>query len=677
MSSSRSAPALTAPQFALTAASVFAAVLPHLSRMPKMFALLIVVLLAWRIVQRLRGGAKIPALVKLPLVLLIPILVIADYGNVFGREPGSALACAMLALKLVETETRRDARAAIAFASFVLMSALLFNSSLVATLMLCAALSLLLTTLYELEPRPETAAGPNWRKPDWRKHVSAGLRTGAFALFAAVPLCLCVFVFLPRLGSPLWGAPTDDKSVRSGLGDEMDPTSLQELLVDDSAAFRVSFDGPVPERALRYWRGPVLTRFDGKLWTRSHFQADARRGDGVDSTGEVVEYEITLEPSDRRWLLALDVPMTAPDNAVRGADMSLVSDKPVDQLLRYRARSTLRYRLDAQLGARERERNLTLPPGFDPRARALASQWRRDLGDDEAIARAPLELFRQDFFYTLAPPELGRDSVDDFLFETHSGFCQHFASAYTFLMRAAGIPARVVTGYQGGYFNTLGNYLVVRQSDAHAWAEVWLNGRGWVRVDPTGAVSPQRVQLGAQAAAGTSAQWYHSDWLVGLRNQLDVVNRGWNSLVVQFNELRQQSLLTPFGIAKAEYYDLIGVLIGMSTVLLALYSWWVLRRPPEPGDALDAAYARLCRKLARNGAARAVHEGPRAYALRLAATADSSPPVQQLLERYVILRYARALAPSAAVREFVAAVRNLRVPRGFAKLNVIGQAAAR
>jgi transglutaminase-like putative cysteine protease len=669
---SRSAPALTAPQFVLTAASVCAAVLPHLTRMSRMFALLIVVLLAWRMVQRLRGGAKIPALIKLPLVLLIPVLVIADYGNVFGREPGTALACAMLALKLVETETRRDARAAIAFASFVLMSALLFNSGLAFTLMLCAALSLLLATLYELEPRPELAA-----RQDWRKRVGAGLRAGAFALFAAVPLCLCVFVFLPRLGSPLWGAPTDDKSVRSGLGDEMDPTSLQELLIDDSAAFRVSFDGPVPERAQRYWRGPVLTRFDGKVWTRSRFQADARRGDTVESVGLVTDYEITLEPSDRRWLLALDVPLAAPENAVRGSDMSLVADKPVDQLLRYRARSALSYRLDAQLSARERERNLMLPPGFDPRARALASQWRRDLTDDEAIARAPLSLFSKDFFYTLAPPDLGRDSVDDFLFETHRGFCQHFASAYTFLMRASGIPARVVTGYQGGYFNTLGNYLVVRQSDAHAWSEVWLNGRGWVRVDPTGAVSPQRVQLGAQAAAGASAQWYHSDWLVGLRNRFDLVNRGWNSLVVQFNELRQQSLLTPFGIAKAEYYDLIGVLIGTSTVLLALYSWWVLRRPRETGDALDAAYARLCRKLARSGAARAAHEGPRTYAHRIGSIADGPVPVQQLLERYVSLRYAHALAPSDSVREFVAAVRNLRLPRVFAKVNVLGQTATR
>ena len=669
---SRPAPALSALQFALTAASVFAAVLPHLPRMPRMFALLVIVLLAWRIVQRLRGGAKIPALIKVPLVALIPVLVIVNYGNVFGREPGTALACAMLALKLVETETRRDARAAIAFASFVLMSALLFNSGLVFTLLLCAALSLLLATLYELELRPEGRASQNWRA-----QVGGGLRAGAFALFASLPLSLCAFMFLPRLAAPLWGAPTDDRSSRTGLGDEMDMTKMQELLVDDSPAFRVSFTDQVPGRAQRYWRGPVLTRFDGQVWTRPRFVANAARSNAVTSVGSVIDYEVTLEPSSRLWLLALDVPLDAPDNAARGTDMSLVAAKPVDQLLRYHARSALRYELDAQLAPRERERNLMLPPGFNPRARALAAQWRRDLGDDEAVARAPLGLFRKDFFYTLAPPDLGRDSVDDFLFETRKGFCQHFASAYTFLMRASGIPARVVTGYQGGYYNELGSYLVVRQSDAHAWSEVWLKGRGWVRVDPTAAVSPQRVEIGAQAAAGESAQWYQSDWLVGLRNQFDLVNRGWNSLVVQFNALRQQSLLTPFGLAKAEYYDLVAVLIGTSTALLALYSWWVLRRPREPGDALDAAYARLCRKLARSGAARAIHEGPRTYAHRLGAIAGSPVLVQQLLERYVSLRYAHALAPSAAVREFVAAVRALRLPQEFAKVNVLGPAATR
>ena len=655
---------LTPRQFMLTAASVSAAVLPHLPRLPLSFSLLIAGLLIGRVVQRRLGGARIPTALKLPLVLLIPLLVVIHYGNVFGREPGSALACAMLALKLIESESRRDARAAIAFSCFVLMSALLFDNSMGLTLMLCAALTLFLATLLQLELQPADSAAPH----AGRSELGRAMRSAATSLLTAIPLTLCVFIFLPRLGSPLWGAPTDTAAARSGLGDSMDPASVQELLIDDSAAFRVSFDGPVPDRSKLYWRGPVLTRFDGQVWSRPNYVGEARAAEAVGKTADVVGYEVTLEPSDRRWLMALDVPLGAPENAVRGADMSLVSARPVDQLLRYRASSALRYELGAQLGERERMRDLALPAGLNPRARALATQWRTELGDDSAVIRAALALFRDNsFFYSLAAPALGRDAVDDFLFETRKGFCQHYSSSFTFLMRAAGIPSRIVTGYLGGYFNAMGNYLVVRQSDAHAWSEVWLSGRGWVRVDPTGAVSPQRVELGARDAAGASASWYQANWLLALRNQFDLVNRGWNSLVVQFNALRQQSLLTPFGIDKAEYYDLVRVLIGSSMLVLALYCWWVLRRPRGAGDTLDAAYTRLCRKLERIGLPRAANEGPAAFAMRLNGV-PAAPAVQNLIGRYVGLRYARALPDTAAVRAFAGSVRALHVGGTFARI---------
>ena len=653
---------LTPLQFGLAAASMGAAVLPHLWRLPPLFAALIVVLFAGRIVHRAVGGTRIPAALKLPLVLLIPLLVVMHYGNVFGREPGSALACAMLALKLIETENRRDARAAVAFSSFVLMSALLFNSGMVFTLTLCVALALFLATLSELERRPE----PGTR---WLAHALAGLRIGGISLAAAVPLTVCVFLFLPRLGSPLWGAPSDTSSTRTGLGDSMDPSSLQELLIDDSPAFRVTFNGPMPERSQLYWRGPVLTHFDGQQWTRSGWVGQARLHDAVDHVANVVSYEVTLEPSDRRWLLALDVPLTAPENGARGADMTLVAIKPVDELLRYTMTSALGYELGLKLSERERERDLALPAGFDPRSRDLAQKWRNELGSDDAVIQAALDMFHREFFYSLAAPELGRNSIDDFLFGTRKGFCQHFASSFAFLMRAAGIPARVVTGYQGGYYNNIGDYLVVRQSDAHAWSEVWLPERGWVRVDPTAAVSPQRVDYGARAAAGASAAWYQADWLLSMRNQFDLVNRGWNNLVVQFNAMRQQSVLTPFGIAKAEYYDLIWVLVGSSMLLLALYSWWVLRRAPEPGDALDAAYRALCGKIAKGGIERLPSEGPRSFAARLATTISPLPGADELFERYAGLRYARTLPAVADVRSFAAAVRAWQVPRTFAIIN--------
>ena len=646
------APTLSARQFSLVCASVLAAVLPHMSWLPLWLTALMLALLAGRWLQRRRDARRIPAWIRLPLVVLFPLLVIVHYGNIFGREPGAALACAMIVLKLLETETRRDARAAVCFASFVLMSALLFNTDLSLTLLLLCALALLLATLRALDPRPADAPTAAWRPA-----LLQELRAGALALLAAVPLALCAFVFFPRLDAPLWRTPGDDIG-RTGVGDSMAPGSIQQLLIDDSPAFRVAFDAAPPPRAQLYWRGPVLTDFDGTTWKRR--DAGAARPNPDPGGGATTRYEVTIEPTDKPWLFALDLPLDAPTDALRGNDMTLMRRRPVSELLRYRASSILHYRFGAKMNAAQRNAALALPDGFDPRSVELAQGWRRDLGNDDAIVRAALDLFHNAFFYTLSPPALGRDSVDDFLFSTRRGFCEHYAAAFVFLMRAAGIPARVVTGYLGGYFNAVGDYLIVRQSDAHAWAEIWLDGKGWTRIDPTAAVSPQRIELGARAAAaGAGARWYQSDWIVGVRNQFDLINRVWNSIVVQFNALRQRRLLTPFGVDNADYATLIWALIGSSSVLLCLIALWVMRQPRRRLDPLDAAYDMLCRKLARAGAVRAPAEGPRDYAARTARHGSA----QALLIDYVSLRYASAFPSGEAVAAFARAVRRMPVPR--------------
>lgn len=648
----KSPPPLTQLQFRLTAAAVFVAVLPHLLRLPWLISAPVLVLFALRWLQYRGGRARLPAWIKLPLVLLFPLLIVVHYGNLFGREPGSALACAMLALKLMETENRRDARAAICFSAFVLMSALLFDNGLWITVLLCAALIVLLAALRALES-PRTALLPD-------------LRSGALALAGALPLAVCVFVFFPRLGSPLWGAP-NDTAARTGLGDRMAPGTMQDLLIDDSPAFRVVFDGSPPPRNELYWRGPVLWQFDGSAWTRPEWLAAPHDGSEVRVRGPRVGYEVTLEPSERHWLLALDVPLLAPPGAVRGADMSLVNRARIDDPTRYRMVSAPDYELEPVLSPLHRNLALQLPAGYDPQARALARRWREEFdGNPNLVIRAALDLFHNEFSYTLNAPLLGRDSVDDFLFDTQRGFCEHFASAFTFLMRAAGIPARVVTGYQGGYFNRLGNYWVVRQSDAHAWSEVWLPGRGWMRVDPTAAVSPQRVQIGAAAAAGASAPWYQADWLLNIRNRLDLINRFWNDAIVQFNALRQQHLLTPFGVARADYPQLMLAMLAAGTLLLGLFAWWVMRAPKPAGDALDIVYARLCRKLARAGVARAPADGPMTMIQRAAVWLPAPQAVQRLLSDYVGLRYACALPAPERIRTFTRAVAALRLPTATA-----------
>jgi hypothetical protein len=338
-----------------------------------------------------------------------------------------------------------------------------------------------------------------------------------------------------------------------------------------------------------------------------------------------------------------------------------MATRPVNDALTYSLTSATRYKLEPSLDIHSR-RWLQLPAGFNPRTLALGQSWRQQYGDDEAaIVRAALALFHDGGFrYTLAPAPLSRNAMDDFLFHTREGFCEHYSSAFTVLMRAAGIPARVVTGYQGGYWNKLGNYLLVRNSDAHAWSEVWLAGRGWVRTDPTGAVRPERVSLGAAAAAGDQLDWYRSDWLQGFRNRWDVVNRWWDQAVVGFDALRQRSLLTPFGIRDADTMTL-GVLLAIGSVLfIALgLAWALLRR--QPRDPLREALRELERKLGRRGIARRVGEGPQHYLSRAArALPAQRKELATLTRRYLDLRYAHDEPPPESVHAFRRAVQDFR-----------------
>ena len=656
---SEAATALTNRQFAFVTVVVLAAVLAHVPHLPPGITVLVLALVAASWLRHRHGAAALPGWGKLLLIVVFALVLIAQYRSLIGREPGSALACAMLASKLLETRTRRDAFAAICFASFTLMSALLFDTSLAFTLASFAGVMLLLAAMRELEPQPAAMAKPATSP----RSCWPALRASLVSLAVAAPLALCGFVFIPRLDSPLWRTPAD-ASAHTGISDTMSPGSVQNLLLDDSAAFRVGFDGAPPARAQLYWRGPVLTDFDGTTWRRRETGiAKPEPGESAVGSG-AIGYEVTLEASDKPWLFALDVPVDVPAETLRGRDMSLVRRRPVTELFRYRARSVLDYRFDQRLPPNLRSATLTLPDGFNPRSVEQGKTWRNELHDDDAIIRATLELFHNAFFYTLSPPLLGRDSVDDFLFGTKRGFCEHYAAAFVVLMRAAGIPARVVTGYQGGYFNAVGNYLLVRQSDAHAWAEVWRAGRGWVRVDPPAAVSPQRVELGAQAVTFDESAWYRG-WLLAARNRVDLINRAWNGVVVQFNAQRQQSLLHPFGIDRIEPGTLLWLLIGTSTLVLGLATLWAMRAARLRAVPLDAAYDALCAKLARTGTPRSDSEGPLDYALRLRTTpplsARCAAEVQRLFTDYVGLRYARAFPTGEGIAEFARGVRRLRL----------------
>jgi protein-glutamine gamma-glutamyltransferase len=622
----------------------------HAMHLPWWLTGLLAIALVARWWQRHHSRALAPMWLKLPLIVLLTCAVVAHYGTLFGREPGSAFAVGLLVLKLLESERSRDARVGVAFACFALMSALLFDQGMIVTLLVAIALVPALSTLRALEPG--------------RTHTSLAreLPSALAALGYALPLALIAFLFVPRLGSPLWGAPASDQA-HTGLGTRMSPGDFTELLTDDTPAFRVSFNGAPPANDQRYFRAFVMWGFDGRTW---EYSASGRRiSPSTLEPGPTIDYQISLQPTHQRVLPTLDVPVAPPADAHMSADHEVFADKPVDEARHYSVSSSLRYRLEAQLDERTRQLGLQLPANFDPRARDLAAQWRRQFGgDDAAIVRASLALFHDGGFrYTLAPAPLGRDSIDDFLFSTREGFCEHYASSFTFLMRAAGIPARIVTGYQGGYWNRMGNYLLMRQSDAHAWSEVWLAGRGWVRFDPTGAVRPERVSLGAQAADAGEGAWYQSAWLQNVQNRWDIVNRWWDQGVIGFDSLRQQGLLTPFGIRQAEVADLALALAIGCGVLVAVALGLAMFRPEE-GDAVQIAMAKLQRKLAQAGIVRRASEGPQHYLMRAArALPGCRMELEQLQEVYLDLRYAHDEPPPESLRVFHRRIRDFRVGR--------------
>lgn len=648
---------LSAHQFNLLTVAVAVVLTTHFSHLPLWVDAASIFIIAARWLQRRyrpHWGAT-PIWLRLPLTLGLPVAVVSQFGTLLGLEPGSVLAIGMLVLKLSESEKIRDARAALTFAGFVLMAALLFEKGLLNALHVALAVLPLFICMRALE-----------LAPDGRSEVGPGLlhdaRSTVIGLAAAIPLTLLVFVFMPRLAQPLWGAPSNEEA-RTGVSDTMAPGQFLDLMVDDNPAFRVQFaNGSPPPPAQRYWRGLVLNRFDGRSWTRTESAANSAQAEDLQTLSAPINYDVTMEPTQQRWLFPLDVPTRAPERFARNAELTLIGFRPISSVQRFTLSSALDYR-STVMSATRRQISLSLPYGFNPRTQALGAQWRQQYGNDsQAIINAALKLFRDRFSYTLSPPVLGRDGMDDFLFDTQAGYCEHFSSAFANLMRAAGVPTRVVVGYQGGYWNADGGYLLVRQSDAHAWNEVWIEGSGWRRVDPTAAVRPERVSLGSRAANQDDNRWHRAQWLLDLRNRWDLVNQMWNEVIVQFGTLRQQGLLRNFGVERANWNQLaVAFGIGAGAFML-LGLLWALHRGRDRRDPLDRAYAQLCERLAKAGVARAANEGPVAYLRRVCQhLPQAATALEALFGDYVRLRYAQREADVAGSREFARAVRQFRL----------------
>lgn len=578
------------------------------------------------------------------------IAIRAEYGYFLARDPCVAFLYVLVGIKFLEARGARDGALLVCLALFLALTQFFYAQTILAAV---AAIPSLLASGVALAVLRTSAGGSD----AWRPQV----RATALLILQGIPIAALLFVLFPRLAGPLWGSPLES-GARTGLSESMSPGSISDLSLSDEVAFRVEFSSAPPPPSQRYWRGPVFARFDGATWRPLY---KLRTGQFVPPVARAADYTVTMEPHGKLWLFALEHPTGPPrapnpdapaGNATEALavvtyDQQLLANAPVTQAVRYTVRSATVGTFAAL--ANDAPDNLQLPHG-NPRTIEFARDLRERSASDRAYIAAVLDWFRaESFVYTLAPDILDRDPVDGFLFNTRRGFCEHFAGAFALLMRAAGIPSRVVTGYQGGEMNPTDEYMIVRQSDAHAWAEALLDGK-WERIDPTAAVAPSRIERGIGAAlpAGERVPYLariEMTWLKSLRLHWDSVNYHWQRGFVGFNLERQRDFLRDIGLKGAPPWRLVALLAAAAFVWgIAVLGFSKLRRARV--DAEVALWRTACRRLARAGLERRPDEGPLAYADRAAARWPARAVlIKSIAECYATLRYGRATARSAEI----------------------------
>ena len=565
------------------------------------------------------------------LALLCFLGVLATYSTISGVGPGSALLAIMAALKLLETRKRRDQFVLLFISIFLVMSSLLREQYLWSLPYVVGSVVMIMTAWLRVSA------------PDSERARRSFSTSGRLIMYAA-PLAIAMWIFFPRIATPFWSVPMDTGTAQSGISDTMSPGDISSLSMSDAVAFRATFKGVIPEPRDRYWRGIVLTNFNGRTWTSSD-PYEVRALEQVVYSSRPVEYSITIEPTRQIWVFALDMPESWNlSRTFMGPQQQLARSVPIDQRTVYDAVSYLDFRTDVDLSATARDFYTMVPESSNTEAQALARRMRAEVRSDSAYVDAVMRMFNeQEFYYTLQPPALGSNPVDRFLFETRQGFCEHYASAFAILMRSAGIPARVVLGYQGGEVNPMGGHMIVRQSDAHAWNEVWLEGVGWRRVDPTGAVAPERIEAGRSGSMfdGVAESWGFSSpsmWVYELEMYMDALNAKWNEWILGYGPENQDRFMNWLGIDDPDWQKKALLLLAWTMGLLfAVSLLMALRNRMPKRDRAAILYGKFVRK---TGVEPQTGETPALFAARVIGKSPLSPPiVATITSTYLEARY--------------------------------------
>lgn len=607
---------------------------PHVPYIPVWITAAFLGCAGWRYIIEKRRSVLPTAWIRAALAMACFLGVLVTYGSISGVGPGSALLAIMAALKLLETRKRRDQFVLLFLSIFLVMSSLLREQFLWSLPYMAISILVIMTAWLRMSA-------------DKTQTARQSFTTGGRLLLYAAPLAIAMWVFFPRISTPFWAVPIDTSRATSGLSDTMSPGDISELSMSDEVAFRVSFDSEIPAPRDRYWRGLVMTTFNGRTWSGREPSISRSARDQIKVSGEAIEYEVTLEPTRQQWVFALDMPaMWSLPGAFMGPQQQLARSTPIDQRISYTATSFTDYRVQTDLSSLYRGWYSELPEGSNPRTAELAQSMREQADSNRAFVNAVLQkLNREEFYYTLEPPALGRNPVDQFLFETRRGFCEHYASAFSVMMRSVGIPTRIVLGYHGGELNPMGGHLIVRQSDAHAWTEIWLDGLGWYRVDPTAAVAPERIEMSASDAAfdGIGAAWGFSApsrLLHQMTLTWDALSAKWNDWILGYGPDTQNSFMEWLGMSEPSWRKMMLTLVGLVIGIIMIISLLLMiRYRPPAKDEAAILYQRFVRK---SGLEPQIGETARVFALRVQQNGRMpASTVTSITDAYLDARYGR------------------------------------
>lgn len=624
-------PELQAKPLMILMAVIAISAIPHFLRISPVLSGLIIGAFALKFLLLRYGRMATNKALLIIMTVCITLLVVMNYGTINGHEAGSALLLGMLSLKLLEARTYRDAMVSTFIAYFLCAVNFLFTQSIPTAAWMLVQVVLLTYCLISINQiRFNTPA-------QYRR------RFAFKAVAQAIPLMIIMFILFPRIPGPLWGIPKPTNQSTTGFSEDMSPGKFSELAQSGAVAFRVNFDSNIPPQPLLYWRALTLWHYDGLTWNKR--KSVPSQAAPFEYNGDPVNYTVTLEPHNNKSLFALDMPTQFKNADKLDRNYQLSSKREITKVTQYSVTSYLNYTINPKLEPFEWRKGLQLPKGFNPKTIALGKQWRSELGNAEAVVKHALQFFHQEqFYYTLQPPPIGRNKADDFLFNTRKGFCEYYSNAFVILMRAADIPARVVVGYMGGEANPLNGNLTVRQSDAHAWAEVWLPQQGWVRVDPTAAVAPERVEQNLDAALPDEERVLvpftaKTSVLKNLVNLWDAADSRWNEWVLGYGPEFQKQFLRRFGLQNFMHFTY--AMMALLAIFIAIFSFFMFK-PPKATKLSDAQklYRKFCKRMARKGHAREQHETATDYIVRLSHYyPERTSQFKSIAESYNRLQY--------------------------------------